>query len=112
MNFIDMLKQDYSLDDNQAIVLQTELKELEVFFDKNFEDSPSFFKTFYERFEKTIAPYGFIEGDVKQAEPLVSSLLEQGDFKILVSYVIPAFYQSGGDIEIFADTYTQMMNSY
>ena len=107
-----MLKQDYSLDDNQAIVLQTELRELEVFFDKNFEDSPSFFKTFYERFEKTIAPYGFIEGDAKQAKPLVSSLLEQGDFRILVSYIIPAYYNSGGDREAYSDTYTQMMNTY
>ncbi len=112
MNFINILKQDYSLDDNQANTLQTKLKELEAFFDKNFEDSPIFFKTFYERFEKIIAPYGFEAGDAKQAEPLVSSLYSQDEFKILVSYIIPAYYQSGGDIEIFADTYTQMMNTY
>ncbi len=112
MNFIDMLKQDYSLDSNQATALQKELKALEAFFDKNFEDNSGFFQTFYNKFEKTIAPYGFEEGDAEQAEPLVSSLLNQGDFKILVSYVIPAYYQSGGDIEIFADTYTQLMNSY
>lgn len=112
MNFIYMLKQDYNLDDNQAIALQTELKNLEAFFDKNFEDNPSFFKTFYNKFEQTIAPYGFEEGDAEQAEPLVSSLFNQGDFRILVSYIIPAYYNSGGDSEIFSDTYTQMMNSY
>ncbi len=112
MNAIEMLKKDYNLDDNQANALQTELKDLEVFYDKNFEDSPSFFKTFYNKFEKTIAPYGFEKGDAKQAEALVNSLFLQGDFKILLSYVIPAFYQSGGDSETFSETYTEMMNSY
>lgn len=112
MTVIDMLKQDHGLDNDQANSLQTRLKELEAFFDKNFEDSPKFFQTFYSKFEKTIAPYGFEEGDAKQAEPLVSHLYLQGDFKILVSYIIPAFYQSGGDSEIFSETYTEMMNSY
>lgn len=112
MSFIDMMKQDYNLDDTQANVLKTELKKLEEYFDKNFEDSPSFFTTFYQRFEKTIAPYGFIEGDAKQAEPLISSLYRQGKFRILVSYIIPAYYQSGGDTEIFADTYAQMQNHH
>lgn len=112
MTFIDMVKKDYDLDENQASALQTELKELEAYFDKNFEDSPSFFQTFYNKFEKTIAPYGFAEGNTKQAEALVNSLFNQGDFKILLSYVIPAFYQSGGDSKIFSDTYTEMMNSY
>lgn len=112
MSFIDMMKQDYNLDDTQANALKTELKKLEEYFDKNFEDSPSFFTTFYQRFEKTIAPYGFIEGDAKQAEPLISSLYRQGKFRILVSYIIPAYYQSGGDTEIFADTYAQMQNHH
>lgn len=112
MSFIDMMKQDYNLDDTQANALKTELKKLEKYFDKNFEDSPSFFATFYKRFEKTIAPYGFIEGDAKQAEPLISSLYRQGKFRILVSYIIPAYYQSGGDTEIFADTYAQMQNHH
>lgn len=112
MSFIDMIKQDYSLDDNQALALKTELKKLEDFFDKNFEDSPSFFTTFYKKFEKIIAPYGFDEGDAKQAEPLVSSLYRQGKFRILVSYIIPAYYNSGGNSEIFADTYAQMMNHH
>lgn len=112
MNFIDMLKEDYNLDNVQANTLQTELKDLEAYFDKNFEDSSSFFKTFYAQFEKTIAPYGFKEGNAEQAEPLVSSLFNQGDFRILVSYIIPAYYQSGGDSEIYSDTYMQMMNSY
>ncbi len=107
-----MMKQDYDLDESQANALKTELKELEEYFDKNFEDSPSFFTTFYQRFEKTIVPYGFTEGDAKQAEPLVSSLYRQGKFRILVSYIIPAFYQSGGDSEIFADTYAQMQNHH
>lgn len=112
MNFIDMLKKDYNLDDNQANGLQTNLKDLEAFFDKNFEDSSSFFQTFYKRFEKTIEPYGFEEGNTEQAEALVSSLYSQGDFKILVSYILPAYYNSGGDSEIFSETYTQMMNTY
>lgn len=112
MSFIDMMKQDYNLDDTQANALKTELKKLEEYFDKNFDDSPSFFTTFYQRFEKTIAPYGFIEGDAKQAEPLISSLYRQGKFRILVSYIIPAYYQSGGDTEIFADTYAQMQNHH
>ena len=110
MSFIDMMKQDYDLDESQANALKAELKELEEYFDKNFEDSPSFFTAFYQNFEKTIAPYGF--EDAKQAEPLVSSLYRQGKFRILVSYIIPAFYQSGGDSEIFADTYTQMQNHH
>lgn len=110
MTFIDMLKQDYGLDDNQALTLKTKLKELEVFFDEHFEDKPSFFTTFYQRFEKTITPYGF--EDAEQAEPLISSLYRQGKFRILVSYVIPAFYQSGGSSEIFADTYAQMLNHH
>lgn len=112
MTVIDMLKQDYGLDNDQAAGLQAKLKELEAFFDKNFEDSPSFFKTFYSKFEETIALYGFEERNAKQAEPLVSDLYLQGDFKILVSYIIPAYYQSGGDSEVFSDTYTQLMNSY
>ena len=112
MNFIDMAKKDYDLDENQATTLQTAFKELETFFDKNFEDTPAFFQAFYDRFEKTIAPYGFEAGDAEQAEPLVSSLYQQGDFKILVTYIIPAFYQSGGDSEIFADTYAQMLNHH
>ena len=112
MTVIDMLKQDYGLDNDQAAGLQAKLKELEAFFDKNFEDSPSFFKTFYSKFEETIAPYGFEKGDTKQIEALVNSLFLQGNFKILLSYVIPAFYQSGGDSDVFSETYTEMMNSY
>ncbi|MEN2752301.1 hypothetical protein AAIR29_11740 [Psychrobacter sp. FBL11] len=112
MSFLNMMKQDYHLDDNQALTLKTDLKNLETFFDENFEDTPSFFQTFYDKFEKIIAPYGFIEGDAKQAEPLVSSLYSQGKFRILMSYVISAFYQSGGSSEIFADTYTQMQNHH
>ena len=65
MTFIDMLQQDYGLDNNQALVLQTELKNLEAFFDKNFEDTPSFFQTFHDKFEKTIAPFGFEAGNAK-----------------------------------------------
>ncbi len=112
MNAIDMLKKDYHLDDNQSNTLQTEFKDLEASYDDNFEDSPSFFKDFYEKFEETIAPYGFEKGDTKRAEALVNSLFLQGDFKILLSYVIPAFYQSGGDSNIFSETYSEMMNSY
>ncbi len=112
MSFIDMMKQDYDLDDNQANALKLELKALEAYFDNNFEDSPEFFQAFYKRFEKAIAPYGFREGDAKQAQPLISSLYRQGKFRILVSYIIPAFYQSGGSSEIFADTYAQMQNHH
>lgn len=112
MTVIEMLKQDYGLEDNQAHSLKAELKALEAFFDENFEDSKKFFQTFYDKFEGIIAPYGFEKGDAKQAEPLVSSLYKQGKFKILVTYIIPAFYQSGGDSEIFADTYKQMLNHH
>lgn len=112
MNVIDMLKQDYGLDNNQATILQTELTDLEAFFDENFEDTPSFFQAFYDKFEKIIEPYGFEKGDAEYAERLVSSLYSQGDFRILVTYIIPAYYQSGGDIKVFSETYTQMMNTY
>lgn len=112
MNATDMLKKDYNLDDNQADALQAELKDLESFYDENFEDTQSFFKTFYEKFEETVASYGFEKGNDKQAEALVNSLFLQGDFKILLSYVIPAFYQSGGNSEVFSETYSEMMNSY
>ncbi len=112
MNINEMLKQDYGLDDDQANTLQTELRDLEVFHENNFEDSKGFFKTFYNKFEETIAPYGFEKGDTKQIEALVNSLFLQGNFKILLSYVIPAFYQSGGDSDVFSETYTEMMNSY
>ena len=39
MTVIDMLKQDYGLDNDQAAGLQAKLKELETFFDKNFEEA-------------------------------------------------------------------------
>lgn len=112
MTVIEMLKQDYNLDDEQANALKQELKALEAFFDDAFEDSPIFFETFYGKFEQAIAPFGFEQGDAKQAEALVSSLYRQGKFKILVTEIIPAYYQSGGDSTIFADTYTQMMNHH
>lgn len=112
MTATEMLKKDYNLNDNQANALQKELRELEAFYDENFEDSPSFFKDFYAKFEKTIAAFGFEKDDTKKVEALVNSLFLQGNFKILLSYVIPAFYQSGGDSDTFSETYTEMMNSY
>jgi len=112
MTVIEMLKQEIGLDENQAQALKAELKALEAFFDKNFEDSKSFFEAFYAKFEDVIAPHGFKKGDAKQAEPLVSSLYRQGKFKILVTYIIPAYYQSGGDSDIFKDTYEQMLNHH
>ena len=108
MTFIEMMQTEYNLNESQANELQKALKELETYFDDNFEDSKAFFETFYAKFEQVIADYGF--NDTEQAEPLVASLYRQGDFEILVTYVISAFYNSGGDSERFADTYQRMMN--
>lgn len=92
----------YKLTTEQSTELFNDLKELEKSFD------PQEIQNFYPAFEALMTQYRIGEDDI---EAFVSDLYSDQKFSNLVTYIIPSFYNLGGDRSFFEHTYDQMMSN-
>ncbi|RKG30532.1 hypothetical protein [Acinetobacter tianfuensis] len=69
--------------------------------------SRDFSSQFYQKFEQLVTQNGIMETEV---EALVNVLYFSDDHQQLVTFVVPSYYNAGGDRAQFADTYQLMMD--
>lgn len=103
MSFFKQISEPSGLTEAQSIQFEARLKSLECDFDPESGDD------FYQRFEDLIVQFGFDEGNV---EGLVSNLFGLDEYRNLVTYIIPSYYNTGGDRDVFEHTYQQMISSF
>lgn len=99
----------FGLTEQQSARLEQGLKQLE----QEFSAAPdagdrAFAAQFYQKFEQLATQNGLSEHDI---EPCVNVLYFHEGHQQLVSYIVPSYYNSGGDREVFADTYQLMMEA-
>lgn len=103
MSFFKQISEPYGLTEGQSTQLEIELKELSRDF------NPEFAAEFYQKFEDLVSQFGFDSGNV---EGLVSSLYGLDEYRDLVTYIVPSYYNAGGDREMFEYTYQQMISDF
>ena len=103
MSFFKQIGEPYGLSEEQSSQLEIGLKELKRDF------NPEFAAEFYQKFENLISEFGFDDGNV---EALVSNLYDLDEYRGLVTYIIPSYYNAGGDRDMFEDTYQQMISAF
>ncbi len=110
MTFIELLQKTYGKSVADAENIQQKLKELEKYFDDNFEDDEEFSSVFFQKFEDILtSSLGMETGDLDYMESFIANMYQQEEFKFLAMNIIPAFYNSGGDRDVFEQTYQCMM---
>ncbi len=109
MSFSEEVGQFFALTEPQSAQLEAGLIALEQAFQQAESDvvnTPEFASRFYQKFQQLAAQNGLSEADI---EPLVNVLYFTEDHQQAVTYIVPSFYNSGGDREVFSDTYQLMM---
>ena len=97
----------FGLSESQSAQLEEGLKSLEnEFHAADDVNAESFAKKFYQQFEYLIKACGIADGDL---EALVNHLYFTQETQEIVTFIIPSFYNAGGDREVFNDTYDLMM---
>jgi len=79
----------------------------EEFKNESEVDSVAFSTQFYQKFEQLLQHSGITTDEV---EALVSVLYFSDDHQSLVTYIVPSYYNAGGDSLKFTDTYQLMMD--
>lgn len=97
----------FGLSEQQSAQLEQGLNHLVQDFSTAAQvENQSFSADFYQKFQQLAAQNGLSEADI---EPLVNVLYFTEDHQQAVTYIVPSFYNSGGDREVFSDTYQLMM---
>ncbi|WP_180058791.1 hypothetical protein [Acinetobacter sp. YH12227] len=65
-----------------------------------------FSEQFYDKFYQLVTEHSVLDDDI---ERLVNVLYFNDDHQQVVTYIVPSYYNSGGDRELFEDTYQLMM---
>ncbi|WP_287908252.1 hypothetical protein [Acinetobacter sp.] len=69
-------------------------------------DDQAFSASFYQKFEQLALASGLSEADI---EALVNVLYFHEAQQAVATYIVPSYYNAGGDRERFSDTYQLMM---
>ena len=98
----------FGLSEQQSVQLEEGLNQLaQEFSATEHVDDQAFSAAFYQKFEQLVLQNGFEESDI---EPLIGVLYFTEDHQQVVTYIVPSYYNSGGDREVFSDTYQLMMD--
>ena len=98
----------FGLDEQQAEHLNLGLIQLAQEFNSASEVSDQAFSAqFYQKFEQLALTSGIQEDEI---EALVNVLYFNDVHQQVVTYIVPSYYNSGGDHEQFSDTYQLMMD--
>ncbi len=97
----------FGLSEQQSERLEQGLNQLEQEFAvaSNIEDH-TFSADYYQKFTQLVMQSGLTEDDI---EPLVNVLYFSDDHQQVATYIVPSYYNSGGDRAVFSDTYQLMM---
>lgn len=97
----------FGLSEQQSELLEQGLNQLEQAFSvaSNVEDH-TFSADYYQTFQQLVIQSGLTENDI---EPLVNVLYFSDEHQQVVTYIVPSYYNSGGDRDMFSDTYQLMM---
>ena len=68
---------------------------------------PAFAAAVYQKFEQLIAAFGFDENNV---EALLEHLYGTERYRQLVTYIVPSYYNAGGDRMVFEEIYQEMLS--
>ncbi|PID63901.1 MAG: hypothetical protein CR974_00750 [Gammaproteobacteria bacterium] len=110
MAFIELLQKTYGKSVADAKNIQQQLRELEKYFDDNFEEGEEFARLFIQKFEDILSStLGMEADDLDYMECFVANLYQQEEFKSLAINIIINFYNSGGDREFCDYIYEAMI---
>ena len=110
MSFSQEVGQFFALTETQSALLEAGFISLEQDFQQAAADevnTPEFARAFYQKFEQLIAPFGFDENNV---EALLEHLYGTERYRQLVTYIVPSYYNAGGDRMVFEEIYQEMLS--
>ena len=110
MSFSQEVGQFFALTETQSAQLEAGLITLEQDFQQAGKDevhTPEFARAFYQQFEQRIAAFGFNENNV---EALLEHLYGTERYRQLVTYIVPSYYNAGGDRMVFEEIYQEMLS--
>lgn len=98
----------FGLSEQQAARLEEGLNQLAQDFSAAGQvDDQAFSAGFYQKFQQLALNNGLQESDL---EPLIGVLYFTEGYQQVTAYIVPSFYNAGGDREMYADTYQLMMD--
>ena len=108
MSFSQEVGQFFALTETQSAQLEAGFISLEQGFQQADEvNTPEFARAFYQKFEQLIAAFGFDENNV---EALLEHLYGTERYRQLVTYIVPSYYNAGGDRMLFEEIYQEMLS--
>lgn len=98
----------FGLSEQQAAQLEQGLNQLAQDFSAAAQvDDQAFSADFYQKFQKLALQNGLLDSDL---ESLVGVLYFTEDHQQVTTFIVPSYYNAGGDHDVFSDTYQLMMD--
>lgn len=110
MSFSEEVGQFFALTEPQSAQLEAGLIALEQAFQQAESDvvnTPEFASRFYQKFQQLITAFGI---DEKNVEAFLDHLYGTERYRQLVTYIVPSYYNAGGDRKVFEELYQQMLS--
>ncbi|MFD1438794.1 hypothetical protein [Acinetobacter terrae] len=110
MSFSEEVGQFFALTETQSVQLEAGLVALEQAFQQAESDvvnTPAFSGRFYQKFQQLITAFGIDENNV---EAFLDHLYGTERYRQLVTYIVPSYYNAGGDRQVFEELYQEMLS--
>ena len=110
MSFSEEVGQFFALTEPQSAQLEAGLVALEQAFQQAESDvvnTPAFAGRFYQKFQQLITAFGIDENNV---EAFLDHLYGTERYRQLVTYIVPSYYNAGGDRQVFEELYQEMLS--
>lgn len=110
MSFSEEVGQFFALTESQSVQLEAGLIALEKSFQQAETDvvnTAEFSSRFYQKFQQLIMAFGF---DANNVEALLDHLYATERYRQLVTYIVPSYYNAGGDRQVFEELYQEMLS--
>ena len=110
MSFLEEVGQFFALTEPQSAQLEAGLIALETYFQQAEADvvnTQEFARTFYQKFQQLMTQFGIDENNL---EALLDHLYGTERYRQLVTYIVPSYYNAGGDRAVFEELYQEMLS--
>ena len=110
MSFSQEVGQFFDLTAAQSSQLEMGLLALQQAFlqaESDVVNTPAFASRFYQKFQQLIGDFGFNDSTV---EALLDHLYGTERYRQLVTYIVPSYYNAGGDRAVFEELYQEMLS--
>jgi len=110
MSFAEEVGQFFALTEPQSAQLEAGLIALEQAFQQAESDvvnTPAFASRFYQKFQQLITAFAIDENNV---EAFLDHLYATERYRQLVTYIVPSYYNAGGDRKVFEELYQEMLS--